>query len=450
MDDHFTPGQSPYEPSEHGSHGQPPHGRPAHGAPAYGQPSPGQSPHGGGPSGPRWTVKRNSRPFWNFLLAALVGGIIGALVTMSFAGQLLPGGSTPPLGAGNDRLPLNGLSGNNEPPLPGSDQGPHGNDGADSSPVVEVVDKVGPAVVGILNKRMVRDISSGESFPRIAATGSGVIFSPDGYIITNYHVIEGADQVEVVVADGRVLPATIVAHDDPFSDLAVLRIEATDLPYAVFGDSDQVRVGETVVAIGNPQGLDFFRSVTVGVVSGIRPDLLHRLSSGRSDYARIFELIQTDAAINRGNSGGPLVNLRGEVIGINTLKFQGADIEGMGFAIPSNDVRLIANDLVQYGRVIRPALGVSLIPDDIAASRYGVTAGVIVAETIPGGPAQRVGIRSGDVILRINDQETERYLDLLKALNKMSVGDTVQVLVDREGSTLTFEVELGELQINLR
>src|SRR5690606_37058346 len=179
---------------------------------------------------------------------------------------------------------------------------------------------------------------------------------------------------------GRVLPATIVAHDDPFSDLAVLRIEATDLPYAVFGDSDQVRVGETVVAIGNPQGLDFFRSVTVGVVSGIRPDLLHRLSSGRSDYARIFELIQTDAAINRGNSGGPLVNLRGEVIGINTLKFQGADIEGMGFAIPSNDVRLIANDLVQYGRVIRPALGVSLIPDDIAASRYGVTAGVIVAE----------------------------------------------------------------------
>src|SRR5690606_36894682 len=179
----------------------------------------------------------------------------------------------------------------------------------------------------ILNKRMVRDISSGESFPRIAATGSGVIFSPDGYIITNYHVIEGADQVEVVVADVRVLPATSVAHDDPFSDLAVLRIEATDLPYAVFGDFDQVRVGETVVAIGNPQGLDFFRSVTVGVVSGISPDLLHRLSSGRSDYARIFELIQTDAAINRGNSGGPLAKLRGEVIGINTLKFQGADIE---------------------------------------------------------------------------------------------------------------------------
>src|SRR5690606_41442965 len=133
--------------------------------------------------------------------------------------------------------------------------------------------------------------------------------------------IEGADQVEVVVADGRVLPATIVAHDDPFSDLAVLRIEATDLPYAVFGDSDQVRVGETVVAIGNPQGLHFFRSVTVGVVSGIRPDLLHRPSSGRNDYARIFELIQTDAPINRGNSGCPCVDPKVAVIDINTLNF---------------------------------------------------------------------------------------------------------------------------------
>src|SRR5690606_11559148 len=209
---------------------------------------------------------------------------------------------------------------------------------------------------------------------------------------------------------------------------------AEDIAYAVFGDSDQVRVGETVVAIGNPQGLEFFRSVTVGVVSGIRADLLQRLSTGRTDQARIFELIQTDAAINRGNSGGPLVNLRGEVIGINTLKFQGPDIEGMGFAIPANDVRRIANDLVRYGRVIRPALGVTLIPDDIAASRYGVTSGVIVAETLVGGPAHSAGIRSGDVILRLDDQETETYLDLLKALNRMAVGYTVQVHVRRDNS----------------
>lgn len=395
-------------------------------------------------SGPRWTIRRTPRPFWSFLLPALVGGIIGALLTMTVAPQLLPGSFSPPLGAGNGRPPINGFS-DNKPPLPGTDQGPHGTDGTNSSPVVAVVDEVGPAVVGILNKRMVRDPATGQSVARIAATGSGVVFSPDGYIITNYHVIEDADVVEVVVADGRVLPATVVAHDDPYSDLAVIHIDAEDIAYAVFGDSDQVRVGETVVAIGNPQGLEFFRSVTVGVVSGIRADLLQRLSTGRTDQARIFELIQTDAAINRGNSGGPLVNLRGEVIGINTLKFQGPDIEGMGFAIPANDVRRIANDLVRYGRVIRPALGVTLIPDDIAASRYGVTSGVIVAETLVGGPAHSAGIRSGDVILRLDDQETETYLDLLKALNRMAVGDTVQVHVRRDNSTQTFEVVLGEL-----
>lgn len=435
---------------ERSMHEGPMHERPFQEQPMHQRPWQGQGMPGDRLSGPRWTVKRTSRPFWSFLMPALVGGIIGALVTMSFGPQLLPGSFAPPGGRGSDRPPLNGLSSSNEPPLPGSSQGPHGNEGADSSPVVEVVEKVGPAVVGILNKRMVRDISSGQSFPRIAATGSGVVFSPDGYIITNYHVIESADVVEVVVADGRVLPATVVAHDDPFSDLAVIRIDADDIPYAVFGDSDQVQVGETVVAIGNPQGLEFFRSVTVGVVSGIRPDLLQRLSGSRSDFARIFELIQTDAAINRGNSGGPLVNLRGEIIGINTLKFQGADIEGMGFAIPSNDVRLIASDLVQYGRVIRPALGVSLIPDDIAASRYGVTKGVIVAETMSDGPARRAGIRSGDVILRINDHETERYLDLLKVLNSMSVGDTVRVEIQRDDNMLNFEVELGELKIDLR
>ncbi|MEX2355532.1 MAG: trypsin-like peptidase domain-containing protein, partial [Thermaerobacterales bacterium] len=278
-------------------------------------------------------------------------------------------------------------------------------------------------------------------------TGSGVIFDSRGYIVTNFHVVEGADALEVVVADGRTLEAELVAHDFPFSDLAVLRVspsEVDDVEYAAFADSGQLRVGETVIAIGNPQGLQFFRSVTVGVVSGIRTDLLQQLGGGTSSE-RIFELIQTDAAINRGNSGGPLVNLAGQVVGINTLKFAAGDVEGMGFAIPSSDVRRVVEDLIEHGYVIRPAIGALLLPDEVARSRYGVDDGVIISDVVANGPSARAGLREGDVILSLGGTPTPTFLELLKEINAHQVGDAVEVKIRRDEEELSVDVELGEL-----
>lgn len=366
-----------------------------------------------------------------------------APVVLPWAGLGPDAGLTPaPGGASTAPGGANGGNQSGHPPavLP-PDSGGDTEVGTDSR-VVAVVDHVGPAVVGVVNQRYVRD-RAGNRFLQLVGTGSGLVFDPDGYIVTNYHVIENADVLEVVFEDGRVVEAEVVAHDDPFSDVAVLKIPDGDWAYASFGDSSGVRVGETVVAIGNPQGLDFFRSVTRGVVSGIRADLLQQLAGGSSNE-RIFELIQTDAAINRGNSGGPLVNLQGEVIGINTLKF-GGNVEGMGFAIPSNDVKSIARDLIEHGYVVRPALGLTLLSDDWAESRYGVNDGVVINDVTPGGPADRAGMRSGDIILSVNGVDTPRFVTLIKEVNRYEVGTTIKVKIRRGESEHELDIVLGEL-----
>jgi len=312
--------------------------------------------------------------------------------------------------------------------------------------VVEVVRRVAPAVVGVVNFQQVTNPFTGTRAVVEAGYGTGVILDARGYIVTNYHVVENAVRLEVVLDGGDRVEAQLVAHDDPFSDLAVLRIDpgGRQLVAATLGDSSQVQVGETVVAIGNPRGLDFFQSVTRGVVSGIRQDLLQQLSSASAD-SRIFTVIQTDAAINAGNSGGPLVNLRGEVIGINTLKFVGEAVEGMGFAIPSNDVRRITADLIQYGRVIRPALGVQVVSESQARTQYGVERGVLVAQVQPGGAAAEAGIRAGDVIIALDGQPVEGFRDLTRTLSERRVGQRVTVTVLRGNQQLDFDVVLGEL-----
>ncbi|HEY8450377.1 MAG TPA: trypsin-like peptidase domain-containing protein [Bacillota bacterium] len=395
-----------------------------------------------------WQYRPPRRGFGSFgsaLVGAVVGGLIVLLLMTSLA-SYLPAGLLPenfgsaagPGGSGFD------LSARSDSGVAGAQTAsPSG------SPVVDVVKKVGPSVVAIVNYRQVTDVWSGRSAIVEAAYGSGVIIDTRGHIVTNYHVIEDAAKLEVVVGDDhRRIPARVVAHDYPYSDLAVLKIDpqGLELRPAEFGDSDTVQVGETVVAIGNPKGLDFFRSATVGVISGIRPDLLQKLEqeSGYPSNSRIFKLLQTDAAINGGNSGGPLVNLRGEVIGINTLKFSGPATEGMGFALPSNEVRAIVSDLIEHGRVIRPALGVGVIPEDIARMRYGVEQGLLV-EVDPSGPAARAGLRSGDVILAINGQPTDDFLTLLKAIASHEVGDVVTLKVRRGEQTLEIDVRLGEL-----
>lgn len=398
---------------------------------------------------PEWHYRRPPRrpnPFWIALMGALVGGLLMLLSIVyiapvqDFLANLVPGSglSGTPGGDGAGGGPRGTVNAQNSSPLPW-----------DNNSVVEVVKHVGPSVVGIIRHQTVTDAWTGRTATVEAGYGSGVIIDRAGHIVTNYHVIENAAAIEVVLGDDqRVVKAELVAHDYPYSDLAVLKIDPAglNLQPARFGDSSALQVGEAVVAIGNPKGLDFFRSATVGVISGIRSDLLQRLEreSGNPASSRIFTLLQTDAAINRGNSGGPLVNLRGEVVGINTLKFTGSGTEGMGFALPSNEVRKIVADLIEHGRVIRPALGIAVVPEDLARSRYGITEGLLI-EVDPTGPAAAAGLQNGDVILEFNGTPVNDFLVLLKEISKHNVGDTVTLKVVRDGQQMEVQVKLGEL-----
>ncbi|SMB93784.1 Do/DeqQ family serine protease [Thermanaeromonas toyohensis ToBE] len=269
------------------------------------------------------------------------------------------------------------------------------------------------------------------------ALGSGFIISPDGYILTNEHVVEGAREVKV----------TIVGFDQPFKakvvgadrdlDLAVLKVEAgKPLPYLKLGDADKARVGEWVIAIGNPYGLD--HTVTVGVLS----------AKGRpiDTQDRHYEnLLQTDASINPGNSGGPLLNLKGEVIGINTAVK--VDAQGVGFAIPSTTVQPVLNDLMTKGKIVRPWLGVVLqevTPDIADFLGMSKPEGVLVREVVPEGPAAKAGLKRGDIILQVDGQPVNSASELVKLIQKKQVGQTMQLLVFRRGSRLSLTVTLAE------
>ena len=230
---------------------------------------------------------------------------------------------------------------------------------ARNTPVVRAAKAVGPAVVGITNKAVARDWFNNPV--ETEGVGSGVIFRSDGYIVTNNHVIDGAKEIIVSLSDGRSVKGKLVGKDE-FTDLAVVKVDEKDLPTAVFGNSDAVVVGEPAIAIGNPLGLEFQGSVTVGVISALNRTL--DLSDKR------VKLLQTDAAISPGNSGGALVNADGEVIGINSAKVAAAAVEGIGFSIPINTVQTIVNELIEKGYVARPYLGVSVF-DPMTAARYG-------------------------------------------------------------------------------
>ena len=252
--------------------------------------------------------------------------------------------------------------------------------GARNTPVVVAAQKVGPAVVGITNKAYVRDF-----FNRVQlterGTGSGVIYDKSGLIATNNHVVEGAQEIIVSLTDGRSVKGKVLGADAA-TDLAVVKIDVDeDLPVAKFGDSSTLQVGEPAIAIGNPLGLEFRGSVTVGVISALNRSI--ELGD------RKFNLIQTDAAINPGNSGGALVNADGEVVGINSAKVAVSGVEGIGFAIPVNSAKPILDELAQHGRIARPYIGASLIDKDISA-RYGfdldLHGGIFVMKIVTGGP----------------------------------------------------------------
>lgn len=276
-------------------------------------------------------------------------------------------------------------------------------------------------------------------------SGSGFIISADGYIVTNNHVIDGVDFVSVILSDGTEMPAVVVSTDI-FADLAVLKIDGGVPASVVMGDSDRLKPGETVIAIGSPLG-DFRNSVTTGVIS----------ATGRMiDTGQGFEmenLLQTDAAINSGNSGGPLVNLAGEVVGVNTLVVRGnnsgAAAEGLGFAIPSNTALLISNQIIEKGYFARPYLGVQVQHIDPAvAVRYDLPVewGAFVVKVGGNTPAERAGILPGDISVRISEALLDEDTIFINALFNYQPGDLVEIEVFRNGAREVLQARLIELK----
>jgi serine protease Do len=330
--------------------------------------------------------------------------------------------------------------------------------------LVRAADSVGPATVSIsaVKTRVVRaDPMRNDFFERFfrghfpdrvyrepyQSFGSGVIVDEDGYILTNEHVVGGATDVRVTLTDGREFEARVLGDDSRF-DLAVLKIDGDGLPVAVLGDSDDLMIGEWVVAIGNPFGHflnDPHPTVTVGVVSALHRDVL---AEGESD-AIYKDMIQTDAAINPGNSGGPLVNSVGDVVGINSFIFSmSGGSQGVGFAIPVNVARLIINELIEFGRVRDVWVGMRVQDLNPAlAQNLGLPAvrGVIASFLEPDSPAERAGIRSGDVVTAVNGEEVESVRQARRAIFGSRVGDVIRVTILRSGETHEFDIKLEEV-----
>lgn len=307
----------------------------------------------------------------------------------------------------------------------------------EESAIIKAVEKVRPAVVNINTKAQVPTFFG--VFPQQGA-GSGVIVRSDGLILTNFHVIQGAQDITVTLLSGRELPGRVVGSDR-FTDLAVIKVEsARPLPVAELGTSGSLKVGQLTIAIGNPFGLG--SSVTVGVVSA-----LNRSIAISPDFV-VESLIQTDAAINPGNSGGALVDSAGRLIGINTAIVREA--QGIGFAIPVDIAVAIMNQLVTSGRVVRPALGIiiggEIDPQLQQAYNLPVDHGVIVQGTQPGGPAAAAGIEANDIIVTINGQKVKGINDLRRILFEKQPGDRVQVELVRNGRRIQVTVVLTELR----
>jgi len=312
-------------------------------------------------------------------------------------------------------------------------------DDAYSRAVIHVVERIGPAVVSLGIARPAPDRLRRRGLAELHGAGSGVVIAPDGFVLTNSHVVHAAGRIEARLQDGRVLPAQLVG-DDPHTDLAVLRVPDGHLPAAELGDSARLRVGQLVVAVGNPLG--FQATVTTGVVSALGRTI--RAENGRL----IDNVIQTDAALNPGNSGGPLADSRGVVIGINTAVIAGS--QGLCFAIPVNTASWVASQLIREGRVRRAYLGVgaqTIMLDRRIAVHYHLEAptSVRITEVHVGTAAERAGLRPGDLIVRAGDRAVHTLDDLLLALNQHAPGAPFTVHVLRGGETVVITAHPTDL-----
>ena len=304
--------------------------------------------------------------------------------------------------------------------------------------------KVLPSIVSILVEY---DVSYYGQNQTASAEGSGVVVTSDGYILTNNHVVssssnstlfEVSDAKKVTVNlynDTQSYEAQIIGTDEQ-TDLAVLKIETNNLLPAELGNSDNINVGEFVLSLGNPLGLE--HSVTSGIISAIDRII-------PADNGVYYSVIQTDCAINSGNSGGALVNSKGQVIGINTLKMSGSGIEGMGFAIPINDTVKIFNDLVQHGKVLRPYIGITGIDlNESTANYYNLSVGIYIQEISPSSPAEVAGLQQGDIITGIDNQNISTMGELNFIKNKKEPGDTVVLEIQRSNKQISIEIILGQ------
>jgi len=348
-----------------------------------------------------------------FSLAAVVGGLVaGAVVALAIGGRGTTSGGQP--GGPTTALTVE-----------------------ETSAIVDAAAKGRPSVVRIESQVRTQGGTATD-------VGSGIVIDTDGHILTNAHVVQNTDSITVILADGTSRTAILLGDDSPFTDMAVLQIAPGNLTPMEIGDSSALKLGESVVAIGNPLG-EFDGSVTVGVISGLN-------RSRNFDAVRQDDLIQTDAAINNGNSGGALLNLRGQFVGMPTAILRqapGGDtapVEGIAFVLPANRLLPIAHQIISTGGYPRPSLGlthVDLSPD-IRVPRVTLSDGALVQQVTRSGPADAAGILPGDVITRIGDNDVNRQTPLLNALESYSPGQTVRVVLNRNGRIIEVEVRLAK------
>ncbi len=307
-------------------------------------------------------------------------------------------------------------------------------------PVAQVASQVEPSIVQV-NVEGIQETPFGTQ--EAQGLGSGVIYREDGFIVTNNHVVQDASEVNIAFADGSIERGEVVGNDRA-TDLAVVKVERGDLPAARFREGADLTPGQLAVAIGSPSG--FQSTVTAGVISGINRSLPPELTGGDSS---LVDLIQTDAAISPGNSGGGLADRAGEIVGINVAYLPPAQTgaENIGFAIPSDTAISVADQLIEDGEATQPFLGVdleALSPEDAEQFGIPVNGGVLVRDVVPGGPADEAGLERGDVIAAAGDVEVASYGDLLGTLRDYRPGDTIGVTVVRDGEEQQFSVELDE------
>nr|WP_253200738.1 trypsin-like peptidase domain-containing protein [Clostridium sp. CF012] len=341
----------------------------------------------------------------------------------------LAGGITAQYSINKDKAPRD-VSGDLNPSILGGNI-----QGTFENSISEVAQKVSPAVVGISSKEE-------ELWNTPEGSGSGIIYKSDGFIITNYHVIEGLAEIKVKLSNDNVLKATVVGSD-AISGLAVIKVQASNLPIAKFGDSSKLRVGDLAIAIGNPIGEQFSGIVTAGIISALnrRINIVNKTTGEQT----IYKVIQTDAAINPGHSGGALCNIYGEVIGINSFNINSVvGSEGTGFAISTNEAKDIINDLMTYGKVIRPAIGI-YGGTAISVGNDGVE-GVYVQDVIRGSGAAAAGILPTDIITEVGGKNVKNMEELSNVLGKYKVGGKLSCKIWRGGKVKEISIILSELK----